>query len=293
MKQMLVGHPDGPGAVPAHLQPGAVDQLARALFRYAPITGDLLFSMHPSLAWGRGTVAECLVRGSMHTDLAALTATCGSFLFISQAWSATARRLLLRHARRRRAVRFWASCMRSTSLSTAAIAGIVSILGLVPALMGIPGSIRKARQADPSAPACWLAWLVTSAYSHRHRRDPRLGAGELLDAALVPVRRDAGHASLHAGAGPARKALRVEALDASRERDAMRSLAHTDPYRPACPTAGSTALASALSRCSSEKCSRCTWWIWMDSNPSTTSTAMTWATSCSWVTRRLQAMCAK
>ena len=50
------------------------------------------------------------------------------------------------------------------------------------------------------------------------------------------------------------RALRLEALDANRERDVMRSLAHTDPLTGLPNRRGlNISLASALSRCSAEK----------------------------------------
>ena len=233
--------------------------LREALFiQYALlITGSLLFSMH---LFGLGTqyLWQEYPWFEVHAaGLAALTATCGSFLFISQALVGDRPRSRLLRAMRGGAVLCAVlGVMHALDiLSTAAIAGIVSILGLVPALMGIPGSIRKARQADPIGASLLLAWLVYFVATATVIGVIR---------GWVPVNFWTLH-SFQFGAtldmllfmrvlGLRTKALRVQALDASRERDAMRSLAHTDPLTGLPNRRGlNIALASALSRCSSEK----------------------------------------
>ena len=229
--------------------------LREALFiQYALlITGSLLFSMH---LFGLGTqyLWQEYPWFEVHAaGLAALTATCGSFLFISQALVGDRPRSRLLRAMRGGAVLCAVlGVMHALDiLSTAAIAGIVSILGLVPALMGIPGSIRKARQADPIGASLLLAWLVYFVATATVIGVIR---------GWVPVNFWTLH-SFQFGAtldmllfmrvlGLRTKALRVQALDASRERDAMRSLAHTDPLTGLPNRRGlNIALAAALPRC--------------------------------------------
>lgn len=221
------------------------------------ITGSLLFSLH---LFGLGT--QYLWRDmpwmELHAaSLAALTATCGSFLFISQALAGDRPRSRLLRSMRGGAVLcvVLAALYALDLLSTRAVTGIVSILGLVPALMGIPGAVRRARLGDPVGSTLLLAWLVYF-----------LATATVIGViqGWVPVNFWTLH-SFQFGAtldmllfmrvlGLRTKALRLEALDANRERDVMRSLAHTDPLTGLPNRRGlNIALASALSRCSSEK----------------------------------------
>ncbi len=221
------------------------------------ITGSLLFSLH---LFGLGT--QYLWRDmpwvELHAaSLAALTATCGSFLFISQALAGDRPRSRLLRSMRGGAVLcvVLAALYALDLLSTRAVTGIVSILGLVPALMGIPGAVRRARLGDPVGSTLLLAWLVYF-----------LATATVIGViqGWVPVNFWTLH-SFQFGAtldmllfmrvlGLRTKALRLEALDANRERDVMRSLAHTDPLTGLPNRRGlNISLASALSRCSAEK----------------------------------------
>jgi diguanylate cyclase (GGDEF)-like protein len=221
------------------------------------LAGSLLFSLH---LFGLGT--QYLWQDSpwfeVHAaGLSALMATCGSFLFISQA--------LVGHRPRSRLLRtmrggallcvLLAFIHALDILGTPAVAAIVSILGLVPALMGIPGAVRRARQGDPVGSSLLLAWLVYFAATATVIGVIR---------GWVPVNFWTLH-SFEFGAtldmllfmrvlGLRTKALRLEALDANRERDAMRSLAHTDPLTGLPNRRGlNIALASALARCGPDK----------------------------------------
>jgi len=126
------------------------------------IAGSLLFSLH---LFGLGT--QYLWRDmpwvELHAaSLAALMATCGSFLFISQALAGDRPRSWLLRSMRGGAVLcvVLAALYALDLLSTRAVAGIVSILGLVPALMGIPGAVRRTRLGDPVGSTLLLAWLL-------------------------------------------------------------------------------------------------------------------------------------
>lgn len=214
------------------------------------IAGSLLFSLH---LFGLGT--QYLWRDmpwvELHAaSLAALTATCGSFLFISQALAGDRPRSWLLRSMRGGAVLcvVLAALYALDLLSTRAVTGIVSILGLVPALMGIPGAVRRARLGDPVGSTLLLAWLLYF-----------LATATVIGViqGWVPVNFWTLH-SFQFGAtldmllfmrvlGLRTKALRLEALDANRERDAMHSLAHTDPLTGLPNRRGlSIALASAL-----------------------------------------------
>lgn len=221
------------------------------------LTGSLLFSLH---LFGLGT--QYLWQDSpwfeVHAaGLSALMATCGSFLFISQA--------LVGHHPQSRLLRTMRGgallclCLALVHvldiLSTAATAAIVSVLGLVPALMGIPGATRRARQGDPVGTSLLLAWLVYFVAT-------AIVIGVING--WVPVNFWTLH-SFQLGAtldmllfmrvlGLRTKALRTEALHANRERDAMHSLAHTDPLTGLPNRRGlNMALASALAHCGPDK----------------------------------------
>ena len=221
------------------------------------ITGSTLFSLHlfglgSQYLWQDNAWFEQHAAG-----LSALMATCGSFLFISQALEGHRPQSRLLRAMRGGAVLcvLLAVVHALDVLSTPAIAAIVSILGLVPALMGIPGAVRRARQGDPVGTSLLLAWLVYFAATATVIGVIR---------GWVPVNFWTLH-SFEFGAtldmllfmrvlGLRTKALRAEALDANRERDAMRSLAHTDPLTGLPNRRGlNIALASALPRCGPDR----------------------------------------
>ena len=213
---------------------------------------SLLFSLHffglgTQYLWQDNPWFELHAAG-----LSALVATAGSFLFISQALAGDQP-----YSRLLRAMRWGALLCAMLAfvhaldvLSIAAVTAIVSILGLVPALMGIPGAVRRARQGDPVGSSLLLAWVIYFAAT----------------ATVIGVIRGwvpANFWTLHSfefGAtvdmllfmrvlGLRTRALRREALDAHRERDAMRSLAHTDPLTGLLNRRGlNLALASALQR---------------------------------------------
>ena len=220
------------------------------------LTGSLLFSVH---LFGVGTQylwTDHLWFEVHAASLAALAATCGSFLFISQA--------LVGHLPRSRLLR----AMRAGALlcvmlavgyvlgliSTQVITQIVSVLGLVPALMGISGAVRRARAGDEIGTTLLLAWLVYFAAA----------------AIVIGVIRGwlpANFWTLHSfqfGAtidmllfmrllGQQARRLRTAAQVASEERDAMRSLAHTDALTGLPNRRGlNAALSSALAHCDSQ-----------------------------------------
>lgn len=221
---------------------------------YALLTsGSLLFSLHLFGVGRQFLWSESLWHEIHMGGLSALLATCGSFLFIGQA--------LAEPGSSRRFLQFMrggavlcvvlALAYGLDVISTRAIAAIVSILGLVPALMGIPGAARRAVRGDGVGTSLLLAWLVYFVAT-------AIVIGVING--WVPVNFWTLH-SFQLGAtldmllfmrvlGLRTKALRTEALHATRERDAMHSLAHTDPLTGLPNRRGlNMALASALARC--------------------------------------------
>ncbi len=225
---------------------------------YALLTsGSLLFSMH-LFGLGRQFLWSESIWHEVHMGgLSALLATCGSFLFIGQALAEPESDGRFLRFMRGGAVlcALLAVAYGLDVISTRAIAAIVSILGLVPALMGIPGAARRAIRGDGVGTSLLLAWLVYFVAT-------AVVIGVING--WVPVNFWTMH-SFQFGAtldmllfmrvlGLRTKALRLEALDANRERDVMRSLAHTDPLTGLPNRRGlNIALASALSRCSPER----------------------------------------
>jgi diguanylate cyclase (GGDEF)-like protein len=221
------------------------------------ISGSLLFSMQFF-----GTGAQYLWMDSswieLHASgLTALMATCGSFLFIGQ--------VLEGHKPGSRLLR----TMRAGAVLTVALAivyaldlfdtrvltGIVSILGLLPALMGIPGALARARRGDGIGTTLLLAWLVY------------FGSTAVVIGLIrgwMPLNFWTMH-SFQFGAsidmllfmhvlGLRTKASRMAALDTRRERDALRSLANSDPLTGLLNRRGlHAALAQTLAQCTTEK----------------------------------------
>lgn len=217
------------------------------------ISGSLLFSLQ---FFGVG--AQYLWAGNLWLErhasgLSALMATCGSFLFIGQALAAGDP-----HNRLMRVMRWGAGGTALLAVAfaldlydTRVLTGIVSILGLVPALMGIPGAVRRLRQGDAVGGTLLLAWLV---YFTATATVIGVIRGWL------PVNFWTLH-SFQFGAtldmllfmrvlGLRSQALRTAAESARSERDAMRSLAHTDPLTGLPNRRGlGLALTAALARC--------------------------------------------
>lgn len=233
--------------------------LREVLFvQYALLTmGSLLFSVH---LFGLGT--QYLWRDLPWVEahaagLSALMATCGSFLFISQALAGDRPRSLLLKSMRGGAMlcALLALVYALDVLSTPAIAAIISIMGLVPALMGIPGAVQRTLRGDAVGSSLLLAWLVYFVAT-------AIVIGVIRG--WVPVNFWTLH-SFQFGAtldmllfmrvlGLRTKDLRIQAVSANRERDAMRSLAHTDPLTGLPNRRGlHTALNTALSRCSPDR----------------------------------------
>lgn len=196
------------------------------------ISGSLLFSLQFFGVGAQYLWTDNLWIERHASGLSALMATCGSFLFIGQALAAGDP-----HHRLMRVMRWGAGGTALLAVAfaldlydTRVLTAIVSILGLVPALMGIPGAVRRMRQGDAVGGTLLLAWLVYFAATATVIGVIR---------GWVPVNFWTLH-SFQFGAtldmllfmrvlGLHSKALRTAAESARSERDAMHSLAHTDP----------------------------------------------------------------
>ena len=221
------------------------------------ISGSLLFSLHffgvgAQYLWGGLPWFEQHASG-----MSALMATCGSFLFIGQALAASNPRNRLMRAMRWGAAgtALLALAFALDLFDTRVLAAIVSVLGLVPALMGIPGAVARMRQGDAVGGTLLLAWLVYFVATATVIGVIR---------GWVPVNFWTLH-SFQFGAtldmllfmrvlGLRSKALRLAAENARTERDTLHWLAHTDPLTNLPNRRGmQEALSNALRLCCHEQ----------------------------------------
>ena len=221
------------------------------------ISGSLLFSLHffgvgAQYLWGGLPWFEQHASG-----MSALMATCGSFLFIGQALAAGNPRNRLMRAMRWGAAgtALLALAFALDLFDTRVLAAIVSVLGLVPALMGIPGAVTRMRQGDAVGGTLLLAWLVYFVATATVIGVIR---------GWVPVNFWTLH-SFQFGAtldmllfmrvlGLRSKALRLAAENARTERDTLHWLAHTDPLTNLPNRRGmQEALSNALRLCCHEQ----------------------------------------
>lgn len=221
------------------------------------ISGSLLFSLHffgvgAQYLWGGLPWFEQHASG-----MSALMATCGSFLFIGQALAAGNPRNRLMRAMRWGAAgtALLALAFALDLFDTRVLAAIVSVLGLMPALMGIPGAVARMRQGDAVGGTLLLAWLVYFVATATVIGVIR---------GWVPVNFWTLH-SFQFGAtldmllfmrvlGLRSKALRLAAENARTERDTLHWLAHTDPLTNLPNRRGmQEALSNALRLCCHEQ----------------------------------------
>ena len=196
------------------------------------VSGSLLFSL---LQFGVG--AQYLWPDNAWIELhmgglSAFVAAAGSFLFIEQALASTGTKRwfsILMKAGAALTI-FFALCFSLDLIDVHQVTAIVGTLGLAPALLGLPGAIKRARQGDSVGYYLLVAWAVYFATT----------------AVLIEVIKGnvgANFWTLHSfqfGAtldmllfmrvlGLRTKALQSEVLRATRERDSFHSLAYTDP----------------------------------------------------------------
>ena len=234
------------------------------------ICGSLLFSL---FQFGIG--AQYLWRDAIWLErhaagLFSMMALTGSFLFIEHVLArAPAGRTgsdgaALRFAGRRfsRLMKGGAACTVVLAIvhaldiiDTRAVSAIVSVLGPLPALLGLPGALSRARQRDPVGWCFLLAWAVyavavSALIGVINGRLPvtfwtlhSFQFGATLDMLFYMQVLSLGN-----------KAAHTTARHASHERDVMRSLAHSDPLTGLTNRRGlTTELKTALSHCTPQR----------------------------------------
>jgi diguanylate cyclase (GGDEF)-like protein len=186
----------------------------------------------------------------------ALMAAAATALFVEDALASDLQRWLRRGLRTVAVLHVAASIAHGLDLmDIRTVALLMTTTGLAPALMGLPGALAKARRGDTVGLwfiGAWLGYFVASAIMVGVVRG-RIGVnfwtlhsfqiGATLDMLVfmrIAVLRSANR--------------HQEALRAVRERDALHSLAHTDPLTGLLNRRGlDDALAAALSRATSAR----------------------------------------
>ncbi|WP_296449065.1 diguanylate cyclase [Rhodoferax sp. UBA5149] len=196
------------------------------------VCGSLLFSL---LQFGVG--AQYVWHGNSWMELhvaglSALIAATGSFLFIEQALAGPDVNPWISRLMKAGAgfTVFFALCFSFDLIDVYFVTAIISTLGLAPALLGMPGAISRARRGESVGIYFLLAWavyFVTTAILIEVIKG-RVGVsfwtmhsfqfGATFDM-LVFMR----------VLGLRTKALHTAVKHATRERDSLDSLAHTDP----------------------------------------------------------------
>ena len=191
--------------------------------------------------------------GSHAGIIAALMALTGSFLFLNYALVGPfAQGLYPRVMRVGAAATALVGLAFVSDLLTPRGATIfISLVGLLPSLLSIPAALRRVREKDPIGTTLLVAWLA-------------YGFAAAVMVCLVQGWVPANFWMMHSfqfGAtidmllfmrvlGLRTHALQLEALHANRERDAMHSLAHTDPLTGLPNRRGlGLALTEALAHC--------------------------------------------
>ncbi len=195
------------------------------------ITGSLLFSL---LHFGIG--AQYIWRDNVWIEfhvggLSALIAATGSFLFIEQALAGPDMKPWLSKMMKAGAwaTSLSAACYALDWITVYQVTAIVSTLGLLPSLLGLPGAIKRAQRGDSVGIyflAAWAVYLVTTAILIEVIKG-RIGAnfwtmhsfqfGATFDMLLFMR-----------VLGLRTKALQTAIQHAKIERDSMHFLAHTD-----------------------------------------------------------------
>lgn len=216
------------------------------------ISGSLLFSV---LQFGIG--AQYLWTDNLWVEshigaLSALIASAGSFLFIEHVLAGPDTSPLFTRVMKGGAAfsALVGVAYVAGVLDTRAVSAIVSVLGLTPVLMGMPGAVKRTLRGDPVGVSFLVAWAVYF----------------IATAVIIMVingRAPVNFWTLHSfqiGAtidmllfmrvlGLRMKAIHTQARHATLERDAMRSLAHSDPLTGLPNRRGLNAeLTAALSR---------------------------------------------
>jgi len=196
------------------------------------ISGSILFCLlqfgvGAQLVWPGNTWMELHMGG-----LSALIAATGSFLFIEQVLAGQDMGPRLSRVMKIGAglTMFSALIYALDLISVVHVTLIVSTLGLAPSLLGLPGALKRARRGDPVGHSFLLAWTVYG-----------IAAWILIE--VIKGQMAASFWTLHSfqfGAtldmlifmrvlGLQTRAYKQAAATATRERDNLHSMAHTDP----------------------------------------------------------------
>lgn len=195
------------------------------------ISGSLWFSL---LQWGIG--AQYLWRDNLWMELhagglSAFVAATGSFLFIEQALAGPDTHRWFGRMMKGGAL---LTCLSALAfavdlIDTHQVTKIVGTLGLAPALLGLPGAIRRLRRGDSVGGYLLIAWLAYFVFT-------------AITVAVIKGQIGASFWTMHSfqiGAtidmlvfmrvlGLRTIAIKAAAREAQRERDLLHSLAHTD-----------------------------------------------------------------
>lgn len=195
------------------------------------ISGSLWFSL---LQWGVG--AQYLWRDNLWMELhagglAAFVAATGSFLFIEQALAGPDANRWFGRLMKGGALLtcLCALAFAADLIDTHQVTKVVGTLGLAPALLGLPGAIRRLRRGDSVGGYLLVAWLAYFVFT-------------AITVAVIKGQIGVSFWTLHAfqiGAtidmlvfmrvlGLRTIAIKAAAREARRERDLLHSLAHTD-----------------------------------------------------------------
>ncbi|MDN3922019.1 diguanylate cyclase [Roseateles violae] len=221
------------------------------------ISGSLLFSVF-QFGIGAQYLWTDNIWFELHAGgLSALIAACGSFLFIEQALSGPdSNRWFGRLMKGGAALTVLSAAMFALDLiDTHIVTAIVGSLGLAPALLGLPGAIRRQRRGDSVGGYFLVAWAAYFFFT-------------AITVAMIKGQIGVNVWTMHSfqiGAtldmlifmrvlGLRTVAIKAAAQQAARERDLLHSLAHTDALTGLANRRGlTTALNSALLHCAPER----------------------------------------
>ncbi|WP_342131557.1 diguanylate cyclase [Hydrogenophaga sp. OTU3427] len=212
----------------------------------------LLFGLGSRYLWPGWTWMEQHAGG-----FAALMAACGSFLFIEHSLRAPG------------VARWWSRLMRAGAalcatvatlyaldlLASRTVTGVMTLLGVAPALLGMRGAYRRARAGDEIGLTFLAAWFVYA-----------VATGVVIGVirGWMPVNFWTLHAFQFGATldmllfmrvlGLRTRAVERAARELSRERDVLQSLAHTDPLTGLANRRGlNAALSAALPQCGPQR----------------------------------------
>ena len=221
------------------------------------ISGSLLFSL---LQFGVG--AQYLWPDQLWVELhmgglSALIAACGSFLFVEQTLAnPEGSRWFSRVMKVGAALCVLFALLFALDLiDLHIVTAVISTLGLAPALLGLPGAVRRARRGDSVGSyflVAWAAYFVFTAVAVAVIKGQIAATAWTMHAFQIGATLDM--LIFMRVLGLRTLAIKAAALQAARERDLLHSLAHTDPLTGLANRRGLTiALNTALARCTQDQ----------------------------------------